>query len=227
MRPTKVLSLIYRQIRLLLLFFILAITITEYSSGSETYSINGKKLLLPYKFINWWHDCPSEQFERYCESRIQYKNTGVTKVYYNNDNQTLRLTIDDSFKTLIDIFNQDEKKLNHPILKPTYLNDKYFGSGYNTAFSSNKTMVKYFEFSGVKQTNYQTFKSMESDLGFELEGTLYGLTNEKLTLYSSRYLQRGCRKYPQRIKDEKSYIMLRLFHSLTNETLATYSISNR
>ncbi len=218
--------MIYRRILAFIIFFVICITIPSYSSGSETYTINGNTLLLPYKFISWWYDCPSEQFKHYCESRIHYKNTGVTIVNYNKNNQTLKLIIDDSFENMISIFNHDEKKLKHSILKPTYLNEKYFGSESTTSFASNKKTLKYFKFSGVKQENYQTIKSLESGLGFELEGYIFGLTNGKLALYSSKHLQRGCRENPQSLEGKKSSIILRLFNSLTDETLATYSIIN-
>jgi len=157
----------------------------------------------------------------------------MTIVNYNKGNQTLELIIDDSFKRMVAIFNHDKKSLKHALVTPIFLNKKHFGAGAGfgsateTSLLNAKNLLKSFKFSDVKHANYQTIKDIKSDIGFEIEGSIYGLTMGNLALYSSDQLQRKCRQKQHGLKDDASTVKLRLFNTLTNETLATYSIRNR
>ncbi|MCP4024579.1 MAG: hypothetical protein GY729_22255 [Desulfobacteraceae bacterium] len=188
--------------------------------AEENYYIDNKRVLL-YKIINFWYDCLEEESQLLCQSPIRCKSKGRTQVRYDSVDKALTLEIRDGFAGLLSIFNPPDSCSGPSAFVCTFLNPKYFGSGGSVVHQDKSLGIRQIEFLKINSNQATQIRAMATDITGVLEGRIGGLMNGRIALHPCGDFIKGCQAQAQ----NQYPITLQLFNSITNETLATYSIN--
>lgn len=187
-----------------------------YAGCSEKYYINNTPVLL-YKIINWWYYCLPEESHQFCGSIVRCQTRGDIQIKYDSVKMTLRIDARKNFADLLSVFKECRPCRGPSYLKPTWLNEDYFGSGKFSAATGGRPAVNSFLFDHIDRPHAQKIQGVADTVGLELEGVICGLMNGRIALHHAGKLLKPCHMGPE---NENFPITLKIVNFQTEEILA-------
>lgn len=156
------------------------------AAGAEFYYIEDNRVLL-YKIINWWYDALPEEAEQLCGDVIRHHNQGKIHSSYNAGQKTLVLHLPGGFANLLSAAEHGIAVSRPSVYACSQLSRKHFGNGTSSVTIEEFPITNSytFRFQPVNTGQYRKILSMLDTLQVILEGTIGGLQNGKIALYTS------------------------------------------